>query len=199
MQKRLFVAITIPDEVEKAISYEADALSAELPAELGARFISQHKLHFTIIFLDSQEEEGIPHMIKAIEEAVSDMEPFEVNIVRMDYAPEGDQKRMIWAYGNISPSMEDLKGRIEKSFENHGIWFPRSKVKFVPHITLARFEPTDVTMLPEIAGKLDMKFNVLSVELVESERPALANQRRGEPDGSEYHELASVDFGLKGR
>ena len=199
MQKRLFVAITIPDEVEKAISYEADVLSAELPAELGAHFISQHKLHFTIIFLDSQEEEGIPHMIKAIEEAVSDMEPFEVNIVRTDYAPKGDQKRMIWAYGDISPGMEDLKGRIEESFEKHGIWFPRSKTKFVPHITLARFEPTEAAALPEIAGELDIKLKVSSVELVESERPALANQRRGEPEGSEYHELASVDFGLKGR
>jgi 2'-5' RNA ligase len=188
MQKRLFVAVTLPEEVERAISYEADAISAELPAELNARFSAQHKLHFTIIFLESQEEEGIPNMIDAMKKAVSHMKPFETRIIKTDYAPEGNSKRMVWAYGS-SDGMEELKRRIEESFIAYGVWFPRTREKFSPHITLARFEPKDADTLPKIAGELDIKFEVSSVELVESEWP----------EGDEYKEVVSVDFEQKDR
>lgn len=182
MMKRLFLAVSLPDEERKALSYEADAIEGDLPPGVNPRASGPDKLHFTIIFLDSQEEEVIPDIIKALEKAVSEMSPFEVRITKVDYNPGKSEKRMVWAYGE-TPEMSALRDRLSEALIEGGLVFPKFREELTPHITLVRFDPEEG--LPDVSADLDMKFTAKSIELIESEWP----------DGEEYHEVASAVFG----
>jgi len=184
MMKRLFLAISLPDEERKALSYETDAIEGELPEELNPRASGPDKLHFTIIFLDSQEEEAIPIIVKAMEKTASEMSPFEVKVTKIDYNSGKPEKRMVWAYGE-APQMSVLRDRLSEALIGEGLAFPKFRDELHPHITLVRFEPREEGGLPKLTADLDMKFTAGSVELIESEWP----------DGDEYHEVASVKFG----
>ena len=132
MDKRLFIGVNPPEEIRQKLSFEADAISIELPPDAGFRRTEEDKLHFTILFLDSQPEEAIEEIIAGIKEAVQEMPSFPVKISRSGYDPSG--KRMVWAYSD-SKGLKDASVMIAEELMKRGIRVPNEGRNMIPHIT----------------------------------------------------------------
>ncbi len=179
MDKRLFIAVNPPEEMKQKLSFEADAISSELPREAELRRTEEDKLHFTILFLDSQPEGLIGEIVAGIREAVKDFPAFEVRITKSDYNP--GEKRMVWAYSD-SEEMKELSAKIAAELMKRGIRVPNEGRNMIPHITFGRFSYEG--NLPDIAGETNLSFQAKSVDLMESEWP----------DGEEHMVVETIDL-----
>ena len=95
---------------------------------------------------------------------------------------------MIWAKGEESKELIDLKTNLEKSLIKSEIGFLEDLKKFHIHITLGRIKAWEWKRIepeerPNITQETDLNFEVSSIEVMES------TLRR---TGAEYNTLLSV-------
>ncbi|PIU77955.1 MAG: RNA 2',3'-cyclic phosphodiesterase [Candidatus Moranbacteria bacterium CG_4_10_14_3_um_filter_44_15] len=158
MQKRLFVAIGLPEDVKKRLFRFVEKEYGDLPAcpapqlrlhgsnRLSRRIKDQNRLwcgvkwvrwenfHLTLIFLGYVSDENILGVCEVIQSAVQDFQSFELEFVKIEPGPTDEIKKMIWATGEKSDELSDLKYRLDKALGFH----VGEKREFRPHITLGR-------------------------------------------------------------
>jgi len=166
MAKRLFVSVGIPEETAKRLIFAAEAISSELPGKSEPRLIRADNLHFTIIFLGSQEEEAVPLIKEAIieAEALAGGTDAKIFLKEADYS---DSRRadMVWAYAN-SDWMDRFSKFLADSLRKRNISFDQKPFK--AHLTLIRMKGPRGLVMPDIRTNIDEEINIESVELVES-------------------------------
>ena len=185
---RIFIAINLPADVKKKI-FDFQNNWPELPA----RWIKKENLHITLAFLDNLSDENLIEVFQQTQRAVSNHEIFSLNLNRICYGPPKKiPPKMVWLEGEKS---EEL-GSLQKDLENN-LFSPAFKdnlIKesrpYVPHITLARinqwsFRKIDPEERPQINEEINIGFEVVSVEVMESEL------KRG---GPEYTILESYEL-----
>lgn len=166
MAKRLFISVGIPEETAKRLVFAADAISSDLPGKSEPRLTRVDNLHFTIIFLGSQEEETIPLIKEAITEAeaLAGAADAKIFLKEADYS---DSRRadMVWAYAN-SDWMDRFSKLLADSLQKRNISFDQKPFK--AHLTLIRMKGSRGLAMPDIRTDICEEVGVESVELVES-------------------------------
>ena len=186
-KRRIFIAINLPEEVKK----ELQLYQSKWP-EPPVRWTKLDNVHITLVFIGDVEDKDVADVSCIIKEVASRHSPFSVHLTKVCYGPPDKMSpRMIWAVGDRSQEFALLRDDLEKSLlALPRIHFPQEKRAFTPHITLGRmrlweWQQIEPEERPEVAEELDIKWQVESVEVMESKL------KRG---GAEYTIIESVSL-----
>lgn len=185
MQRRLFIAINLPDRAVREVDAEVAELE-RLFAQEPVRFLKPDTWHLTLTFLGSQDDEAVGEIVHAMEEAAREEEPFPVLFTELLYGPPGKPPRMLWlgADRESTARLAAVKERLDDLLRSRGVHIEESERRFTGHLTLARFaEP--VRVRPALALARPIELEAASLDLMESFT---------ERDGARYDLLGSVSF-----
>lgn len=164
MKKRLFVAISLPDELAKELAQYQEKFKN--PKEF--RFTTPENFHLTLHFIGYLDEERLPALQATLTETLRKTKRFEISFKEIIFAPPDRTKRMIWAVFE-SKEYEELSRKIADSLQDFS-QLPGPDRPNIPHLTLARFQESSLAKsirLPQPKFSIN-KFSVSRVELMES-------------------------------
>jgi 2'-5' RNA ligase len=173
MQRRIFIAINLPDNVKKKLQ-EYQREWADLPV----RFTKKDSLHLTVLFIGYVNDEQTLDICRNIREIGKKHQPFELGFNRICLGPSGKSPRLIWLEGKKSEALVNLKRDIEGIMalgqnDSRALAEIEKELKvFVPHITLARIRQIEWRKLetsPQIDKDISISIPVNSIEVMESE------------------------------
>lgn len=133
---RLFVAIDLPKEVRRDLSF----LCCGLP---GARWVPEEQIHLTLRFI-GEVDGAVFQDIKAGLEDVKHA-PFPMRLQGLGFFPPRKSPRVLWAGIEKNDALVQLRNRAEAVLVRCGL-APETR-KFAPHVTLARLTNTPVGRL----------------------------------------------------
>ena len=135
---RLFVALTLPEEIREALA----ALENGLP---GVRWVPEENLHLTLRFI-GEVDGGLAHDIDDTLVALR-MPAFALRLSGVGRFGDGRKLRALWAGVEPNPELVRLRDKIERALVGCGLK-PEPR-KFAPHISLARFKNNGAGLPPE--------------------------------------------------
>ena len=125
---RLFVALSLPDEIRERLAHLEDRLP-------GARWVPPENLHVTLRFI-GEVDGGQAHDIDA-ELTRLHGTAFELSLAGLGHFGEGQKTRALYARVTPSEPLTRLQQKVEQAVQRAGLK-PEGR-KFKPHVTLARF------------------------------------------------------------
>ncbi len=125
---RLFVALSLPDEIRERLAELEDRLP-------GARWVPPENLHITLRFL-GEVDGGTAHDIDAELTSLRGI-GFEVTLAGLGHFGDGSKVRALYARVEPSEPLQRLQQKVEQAVQRAGLK-PEGR-KFKPHVTLARF------------------------------------------------------------
>jgi 2'-5' RNA ligase len=132
MKKRLFVAISIPDQTKEKLKKYIQTLPQD-----NMRFVSNDNYHITVLFLGYVDESLIPQLKKQLNEISNKFNSFLLSYDEITYMPK-EKPRMLWAKFKENKNYASLVFEIYQIVKN---LIPiELKDNPTPHITLARFK-----------------------------------------------------------
>ena len=186
---RLFVALEIPPAVRDNLAALIQELRglAESLRDKRPRWVRAENLHVTLKFIG----EASPAKAESIRGALSAVRSDQATALTfrgLEFFPNEKHARVFWAGIEASPNLAPLAADIDAALGTLGI--AREKRAFVPHLTLARFEPPGMheKIRSAIQEKIAHEFGALRTNefhLIES---------KTRPSGAEYTTLHSFQF-----
>ena len=134
---RAFVAVDLPDEVERALGEAARTLrDARIE---GLRPVRPEGVHLTLKFLGDVPESLVGEIAQVVSEAVAGHRTFEVSIGGFGAFPNTRRPLVLWVgiEGDAGPLMR-LQANVDAALGALG--FPTETRPFHPHLTLARLD-----------------------------------------------------------
>lgn len=193
MRRRIFIAINLPKDIKKELEVRQNKIEemfSGVESEGMIRWTKKDNLHITLIFLGYLTDQEILEICEAIRETAPNYKSFLVKLSHICYGPPKKMPpKMVWAMGERSKELTDLKDGLEKSLtasaENQ-----ISTKNFSPHITMGRIKAWQWKRIepeerPAIETDFSLSFPVESIEIMESEL------KRG---GPQYNILESISF-----
>lgn len=173
MQRRIFIAINLPESIKKNLSCQQ--LKWE---ELPCRWTKEDSLHITLAFLGYLNDEELVELCRITKEVALHHEPFTISLKKIIYGPQ-NRPRMVWVVGEDSPKLAELQKDLEKSLP---IEKEKENRQYTPHITLGRLKQWEFAAVepeerPQIDENISLSFEVKTIDIMESQL------KRG---GSEY-------------
>lgn len=130
---RIFIAINLPADVKRAL-FSYSAKHEDFPA----KWVIKDNLHITLEFLGETTDQEIGDVCQAVKEVAERHKSFNLNLNKISYGPENKiPPKMIWASGDKSEELADLRYDLENELTDRVSFFPEKKA-FSPHITLAQ-------------------------------------------------------------
>ncbi len=166
---RVFVAINLPADIRREL-----ASYSEKWLDLPAKWVGKENLHITLEFLGALTDEEIGEICVTVKEVAERHSCFSLNINQILYGPPKKMPpKMVWAQGDVSDELSDLREDLENSLTEKVAFVPENRA-FAPHVTLARISAMEFKMIepeerPEINEMLDLSFTVESIDVMESE------------------------------
>jgi 2'-5' RNA ligase len=181
---RLFVALEIPCVVRDNLATLINDLRTAAPK---ARWVRPENIHVTLKFIGEVPPEKVADIRGALS-GVSSEHAAELSFHGLGFFPNAKRPSVLWAGIDASPNLQSLAGDIERSLEKIGL--PREQRPFVPHLTIARFQPPRIPeqLHSAIAQSSGREFGSLLTDefhLIESKL---------KPSGAEYTTLESFRF-----
>lgn len=130
---RAFIAVTLAPESVRHIAGCIAELSPHLP---GVRWVPAGNLHVTLKFLGWIDEQRIPPLASALEEAFKDFSRFSIHAKGLGVFPGVKRARVLWV-GLEGHDLIKLAERVETSLEPLG--FAREARSFTAHLTIGRW------------------------------------------------------------
>ncbi len=170
--KRAFIAVNLSQKTKKDIEKRKEILEKAFN-EKTVRWVRDENLHITLFFLGGMGEERKGKIISEIEK-MEKRGSFEVLLKNISYFPSNKREaKMIFLNiegEDIKKLYQDIKKRLVSS---NIISNKRDEKEFIPHITLGRinlwnFRRYDLFEIPDIEEDVNLKFNVSSLDLMES-------------------------------
>jgi RNA 2',3'-cyclic 3'-phosphodiesterase len=133
--RRLFVAVEIPTEVQRAV----DRAIRPWRSTLEARWVAPEQRHVTVRFLCAVGADTIELVRRGVAEAARTVAPVETRLDGLGAFPSARRARVLWA------GIDDSAGRL--AAVAHALdaalapRFPPEPRAFRPHLTLARIDP----------------------------------------------------------
>lgn len=189
MKRRIFVAIDLPPNLKPQVA-EAITQWRWLPI----RWLAPESWHITLIppaYLEDREVGALLALVGPPAGRAGRSrfgKPFPVRFLRVVLAPPGVPARMIWLEGDMPPELTRLKKKLEAAWDSV-VGLPRLEPETRPlylHVTLARFEPGELTELEQktrVLGDVGLDFKANEILVMESHL---------KPSGAEYERLAAV-------
>ena len=155
---RLFIAVPLPKDVQRAVFTAQEGLRVSSTA---GRFVPAGNHHITLRFLG--ESSALADIAAAMHEAVKDARPFVLRLGALGSFTHGGARTSYLSVAGDLDELNRIHEMLESALFEYG--FAGGKVRFSPHITLARaVEHGDLSRIhiPNAA------FTVLSIVLFES-------------------------------
>ena len=92
---RLFIALTIPDEIKAGIEKAQEEMRRALP-EGRIRWIRREQFHLTLRFLGEVDAERVQPLIDAVRGACNGFAPLSLCSERVGFFPDGRFPRVLW-------------------------------------------------------------------------------------------------------
>ena len=184
---RLFVAVSVPIEVLRALDRAIEPHRAGLP---GARWTPVANQHLTLKFLGSLAAERLPALTEACGGVATGVATGSAAVSGLGAFPNERRARVLWA-GIDDPDgvFVRLAGGLDARFAALG--FEPEKRSFTPHLTLARLKtPASVRALVEEVAFRPEPFEVASFHLFRSHLS---------PKGARYEILDTFPLAGAGR
>ncbi|PIT92098.1 MAG: RNA 2',3'-cyclic phosphodiesterase [Candidatus Harrisonbacteria bacterium CG10_big_fil_rev_8_21_14_0_10_42_17] len=186
MNRRVFIALTIPKNLAKRIESLITPLKGGLREDV--RFIVPENWHVTLAFLGLQSDEALGKIIAGIKTSCQGITLPEIAFTRLVISPQQGVPRMVWLEGDTASAkkLEVIRKNIDSELLNQGINYKLSAKKFTTHITVARFQKKPIKSLETVTfpavRERELGFQPERITLMESELTK---------NGSVYTELAS--------
>jgi len=171
MRHRIFIAINLPENIKnKLITYQDNW------PDLPIRWTKKENLHITLVFLGSVADDGIPEMLKVVEQVTQKHNPFFIDLNQICYGPPKKMPpRMVWATGKSSKELSQLYGDLQHSLLDSYLKdsIKTEKRSYSLHITLGRIRSWDFKRInpeerPIIKENINFNFTANSIEVMES-------------------------------
>jgi 2'-5' RNA ligase len=165
---RVFIAINLPEDIKKFLAKYREKWS-----ELPAKWTAKDNLHITLEFLGDLTDQEIADACKIVKEVTKRHNVFSINLNKIIFGPAGKfPPRMVWAMGEKSKELSDLRSDLQKSLLESVRFSPENR-GFAPHITLARisewqFKAIDPDERPEVNEDINLIFTAETIEVMES-------------------------------
>ena len=126
---RLFVALSLPDEVRARLATVANGLP-------GARWVAPDNLHLSLRFLGELDGAQAADVDAALARVRAPA--FDMTLSGVGHFGEGRNLRALWVGVAPNPALLHLQDKVEQALVRTGL-APEGR-KFKPHVTLARFK-----------------------------------------------------------
>lgn len=130
---RLFLAITLPDELQAAI---ARALAPAREAAPAVRWVRDGLLHLTIKFLGERPEREVAPIAAAARTALAGVAPFDVTVGKTGAFPNFRSPRVVWLDMYPAAPLAAVARRLDAALAPLGL-APEAR-PFRAHVTLGR-------------------------------------------------------------
>ena len=183
---RLFVAIRVPAEVQRALAAEQ---RRQEDAGARLRWVRPESIHLTLVFLGNVAEERVPAIERAVQATAAEVAPFDLAVRGLGCFPPHGRPRVLWAglEGGLD-ALHALQQGIDRRLRRAG--FTLEERAFRPHLTLGRATPQQAPHLgPALQARLSGgppsigQWHVRDVEVIRSQL---------HPTGSIYTTLCSA-------
>jgi len=137
-QQRLFIAITLPDDLLEGLADVQARLKRKL-ARYPLRWVRPEGIHLTLKFLGDTDPARIPEIVAALEARASAQAPFQVAVGGLGMFPNARRPSVLWVgMQDEQRHLQRLARQIDKAMTKLG-WQPEKKA-FTAHLTLARVQ-----------------------------------------------------------
>lgn len=130
---RLFLAVTLPDEVRAGIAQAAAAARAAAPR---VRWVREESLHLTMKFLGERDESDVAPLADAVQRAVAALPGFSATVRDAGAFPNFRRPRAVWLGMHPHEPFVALATRLDAALAAHGVSVENRP--FRPHVTLGR-------------------------------------------------------------
>lgn len=135
-QYRLFVAVSIPDQLADLVEEAVEPWRKALPE---VRWAPRANWHVTLRFLGSTDPRLVPWVRERLSEVASLTAPFEQNVRGLGAFPSTRRARVVWAgLEDHDGSLAGLARAVSDALDPK---FPREVRAFSAHLTVARSDP----------------------------------------------------------
>jgi len=135
---RSFVAVSLPAEVRARLEQYGKELKS---LGLYGSFPKSDSFHLTLKFLGNIPEQKVDAIGGALEQAVTGLAPFQLEVRGLGVFPNPSSARVVWIGFGHSEALSALQARVERVLEE--LEFPPEDRPFRPHLTLARLKSKD--------------------------------------------------------
>ncbi len=169
---RIFLAVSLPEKTKQdLLAYQEQWL------DLPANWTRRDNLHITLVFFGNATDQETADICQTAELVAKRHEPLTVTFNRIAYGPpQKIPPRMIWAQGDNSPALAELRQDLENSLYDLGSGRLEKTAlsAFCPHVTLAKIKQFEIRKMdPEevcrVNEDVSLSFTVESIEVMESE------------------------------
>lgn len=172
--QRLFIAISLPDEIKNKIEKTQAELRRELPENF-VRWTKRQQFHLTLKFLGNVDAENFGNLANAFRGACENFPLLQIRAEGIGFFPDLKFPRVIWAGARDEANLlPELQRAIEVSVRDFTSQKPEGK--FAGHVTLGRIpriKRSETERLVNIATKMHGRFfgewMAREVELILSE------------------------------
>ena len=191
MKLRLFIAINLPENLNKKINQTVETLQSLFDVPM--RFLDSAQWHLTVSFLGYQDVSAVDLINQALKKTTAICAAPVIELENLSYGPQEKNKsgpknpRMIWIEGSdkTSNQLDALRKVLESNLVDAGVNFRMENRTFQAHLTLARFEIMPKGGLPKLERQFSYQFEPTSLDLMESKLYR---------SGARYSLLAGFDF-----
>jgi 2'-5' RNA ligase len=190
-QIRSFIAIELPEELQRSISRLQDQL--KIKSRAPAKWVETGNIHLTLKFLGNINAAIIGDITRALEEAARGIPTIHLNVESLGAFPNNNRTQVIWVglTGDLE-KLRNLQRRVDTALERLG--FLGETRPFSPHLTIARLRDWATYSDRQSIGKLIAEtafhsghdFRVSSIHLMKSQLTR---------EGPIYSRLGSVGLG----
>jgi len=185
---RLFIAVTVPEEIKSEIEKTQTELRRALP-KASVRWTKRAQFHLTLKFLGNVDAQRVGPLTKALGAACQGFGPLELRAERIGFFPDLRRPRVVWV--GMHDQQEQLAG-VQRAIEaaTRDYTAEESTERFTGHVTLGRIKSlsrTEAEALAALAASLATRFfGAWTAGAVELFRSQLS------PEGARHTTLASI-------
>lgn len=144
---RLFVALDLNTKVIANLTELVRSLAPMAPV----RWVHPRNMHVTLKYIGEWEDDRIDLVTDALSQ-VRISSKVKVALAGLDLFPNTANPRVFWAFAENTPPLRQLASGVDACLSELGI-APEVR-PFVPHITLGRLPPCDLTEMHEAVEEL---------------------------------------------
>jgi RNA 2',3'-cyclic 3'-phosphodiesterase len=184
---RLFLAITLPDEVRAGITRAGARARAQVPH---VRWVREESLHLTLRFVGERPDADVPRLAEAVEHAMMGMGAFAATVHDAGAFPNFRRPRAVWLDMHPHESFVSIATRLDAVLAGLGI--DAENRPFRPHVTLGRVrEP----LSPAEGEALERELGAMRERWALTIREVILMRSSPGPGGSIYTPLAAAPLG----
>lgn len=187
---RLFVAISLPEDVKSEIEKAQREMRQALPPN-AVRWTKREQFHLTMKFFGNVAEAHVGELIESLRNACLPFKSMRLRAEGVGFFPEARFPRVVWVgVRDSEETLPRLQQAIEASVKNFTEEKPEGK--FMGHVTLGRIQHIHRSQAETLAklanGMANRSFGAWIAEGVELIRSDLS------PSGATYTTLETVSF-----